>query len=384
MKKTLFATFFFPPEFGGIQTYLHGLISNLPPEKVVVLAKSGEETEEYDKKQPYPIYRTSFNSVLKFIKLSNLSFQKTLSRIIKKEHIEHVVLGHPLPLGISCQIIKKRFKIPYSTFTHGKEITEALKDNTLHSRTLRGTLYNADHVFCTTHFMAKLLIDKCNVPLKAIKIIPPGVSPETFTEKISKEALKAKYGLTGKKVLITISRLVKRKGHDLVLNALKIIVKSHPEVHYLIVGSGEEEKELKSLVIKVHLENHVTFIPHASNTDIKDLYTLSDIFVMPTRTISGDIEGFGIVYLEAAAAGLPVVATNTGGVAEAVVQNTTGILLDDPESIGENTFIGELTKTLELLLASKDKRDLLGMRAKKRVLAEFTWKKQSKKLEDVL
>lgn len=377
MKKTLFTSFFFPPEIGGIQTYLSGLIEHLPPEKVVVLAKNHPDAHAFDPLQKYTVYRTAFDSPLKYIKLSNITFYQELKQIVKKEEIEQLVLAHPLPLGISALYLKNRHGTPYSTFTHGSEITEALKTG-VQKKLLQAVLQGADTVFCTTNFMKNILAEKLSIEPKKIAIVPPGITPP---KKISKKATLKKYNLENKKIILTVSRLVKRKGHDIILEALPQLLKKIPNAHYLIVGDGPEKKNLLKTIQDTKLSKNVTLLSNIHDDELQSIYAVSDVFVMPSREISGDIEGFGIVYLEAAAHGLPALATKTGGIPEAVLQNKTGILLPAPPKESTKDYTKKTTEALEKLLKSKG---TFGEKAQKNALEKYRWSIQTKKLKKYL
>lgn len=374
MKKTLFASFFYPPEHGGIQTYTSKLIEHLPPEKVAVLAKNHINETLYDTQQHYTIYRTAFDSVLKYVKLSNISFYGEIKSIIKKEKIEHIILAHPLPLALSCIYIKKRFKIPYSTFTHGSEVTQALLSTTAKSL-LKKSLSEAENVFCTTDFMKKTLISELKILPEKIQIIPPGIEP--LKNEPVQGVFRKKHSLENKKIIITVARLVERKGHSIVLDALPSVIKENKNCIYVIVGKGPEKENLKKQVEKNNLSKHVLFLEGISDTKLQELYTDADLFIMPSREIKGDIEGFGIVYLEAALHKLPVIATKTGGVSEAVIHNETGILLDPPPKEITDSYIQTVSKAI--LQTLKNPKNL-GNAGQKRTLQEFRWSIQAKKL----
>lgn len=378
MKKTLFTSFFFPPEVGGIQTYISNLIKNLPAEKVAVLAKDHPEAHTFDPLQKYTVYRTAFDSPLKYIKLSNITFYQELRQIAKKEKIEQLVLAHPLPLGISALYLKNRHGTPYSTFTHGSEITEALRTS-VQKKLLQAVLQGAKNIFCTTEFMKKILAEKLDINAKKIKIIPPGINPPNT--HVDQSSLLKEHNLSNKKLILTVSRLVKRKGHDIILEALPHLLKKEPSAHYVIVGDGPEKDNLAQIVKTKDLANYVTFLPNVNDNELEGIYAGSRVFAMPSREISGDIEGFGIVYLEAAAHGLPVLATQTGGIPEAVTHNKTGILLPSPSKEVSAEYTTQAVNTLEKLIHSGKK---MGETAQKNALEKYRWSIQAKKLEKFL
>lgn len=380
MKKTLFASFFFPPEHGGIQTYTYNLIKHLPPEKVVVLAKNHPNAADFDMHQTFTVYRTTFDSPLKYIKLSNLSFYQELKTICHKENIEHIVLAHPLPLGTSAKRIQSKLNIPYSTFTHGMEITQT-DTNSTQRALLKNTLSGAKNIFCTTLFMQKILNERFSGISEKISIIPPGINAQK--PHIQKEQAKNEVGLHNKKVLLTVARLVKRKGHDIALKALKEAIKTDKNIHYVIVGTGPEKEAIQDIIKNLELTKYVTMRENINTKLLETYYAAADAFIMPSREIHGDIEGFGIVFLEAALFNTPSIGTKTGGISEAIKNNETGLLLDPPPKTLTNSYIKTTATAIHNILET-DRNQQLGTAAKKRALSEFRWTLQANKLMSIL
>lgn len=373
MNKVLITSFFFPPEKGGIQTYTYKLASHLDPKNVVVLAKKNKNSKKFDKKQQFKIYRTSFDSKLKKIKLSNLSFFNTIKKIVKKEKIKHILLAHPLPLGLSAIGIKKFYNIPFSCFTHGTEILEA-QNNPTQKKILINVFHHAKNVICTTEYMKKILTKEFKVNISKIHIIPPGIESEqdfkkTFPKKTN---------------LLTVGRLVKRKGYDLVLQALANIIKEDQNISYTIVGNGPELKNIEDLITQLELKKYVHLKTKVPNKELKEIYKKSSIFIMPTRNINGDIEGFGIVYLEAAIHKLPIIASKSGGVPEAVANNTNGILIKEPSKNITKNDIQNLEKAIRELITNQDKLITFSNNGYQRAKQSFSWKKQAEKLKKTL
>jgi phosphatidylinositol alpha-1,6-mannosyltransferase len=177
---------------------------------------------------------------------------------------------------------------------------------------------------------------------------------------------------------LTVSRLVERKGHDKVLTALSFLKDKYPDLVYLIVGRGPLRKKLEELTESMNLSARVFFFENIRNEELPLFYRAADLFVMPSRELpDGDVEGFGIVYLEAGTFSKPVIAGRSGGVPEAVLHNETGILVD-----GEN--VGDIVKAVSALLDDRQKADLFGQQAWKRIKDEFRWNKQAKKLLSIL
>jgi phosphatidylinositol alpha-1,6-mannosyltransferase len=183
--------------------------------------------------------------------------------------------------------------------------------------------------------------------------------------------------LADRDVLLTVSRLAPRKGHDVVIRALPTIVDAHPDTVYLIAGDGGQRASLEALAKRVGVAEHVVFLGYVPDADLPDLYATADLFVMPNRKEGSSVEGFGIVFLEANATGTPVIGGNSGGVPDAVADGVSGRLVD-PASVED--VAGRVVE----LLSDRETLERLGRGGYERVLAEFTWEHASQELEEVL
>ena len=212
-----------------------------------------------------------------------------------------------------------------------------------------------------------------------IIVVHPG--PNLLAEEVSKFKIKETiqaYNLKDKKILLTVGRLVERKGQDTVISALPEIIKKVPDLKYLIVGTGPYQKTLARLVDQNQLGNYVKFINPSSENDLAALYQLCDVFIMPSRQLpSGDVEGFGIVYLEANSFGKPVIGGRSGGVPEAVIDGQTGILVDP-------TNIDQIAQQTIRLLTNQALAQRLGLQGLERVAEEFDWQAQTEKIKQIL
>ena len=225
--------------------------------------------------------------------------------------------------------------------------------------------------------------ERWGVPRGKMVTIVPGVDSVFFHPEGKSRYLVEKIHLQDKRVIMTVGRLDERKGHDMVIRAMTHVAKQFPNVVYMIVGKGREEQRLKSLADNLKLQDLVIFTGFVADELLPDYYNLCDLFVLPNREtelhdqLKGDYEGFGVVFLEASACGKPVIAGNSGGSCEAVVDGITGLIVD-PRS--EN----EIAHAIERILADKNFANHLGMAGRNRSEKEFDWEHIAQIMKNIL
>jgi phosphatidylinositol alpha-1,6-mannosyltransferase len=210
---------------------------------------------------------------------------------------------------------------------------------------------------------------RSGVPEERVRMIGAGVSPDSLISTADAgHALRDRLGLPDDAFLVlTVARLVRRKGHDLVLRALADLAPSNPDLRYAIIGDGPERAVLESMAEGLGLKDRVLFAGPVPDADLPAWYAACDALVMPSRDVPGQPpEGFGLVYLEAGAAGKPVIGARTGGVPSAIVHGQTGLLVE-PEDVGG------LTEALRTLMSDRAAAAAMGEQGRDRVLADFTW-----------
>jgi phosphatidylinositol alpha-1,6-mannosyltransferase len=228
----------------------------------------------------------------------------------------------------------------------------------------RATLRRADVVLAGSQFTAGLTRD-LGVEPERIRVTNYGTDASRFQPRDA-TALRERLGLGSRPVLLTIARLVARKGIDTVLDALPAVLAAHPDTVYVVAGDGPEAESLKALSRRLGVERAVRFAGVVTDEELALWYSLADVFVMPSRSDPPDVEGFGIVFLEAAACERPVVAARAGGIPDAVAHGVTGVLVPP----GDAAALGA---ELSALLSDPARRAELGRRGRERVLADFTW-----------
>ncbi|OGJ86951.1 MAG: hypothetical protein A2350_01170 [Candidatus Raymondbacteria bacterium RifOxyB12_full_50_8] len=329
--RRLFVTCDFPPMTGGQSNYFKNLwlADALPGDIFLVPGRCRQHC------QVMPGHSFAYMPVP--------GSEGTLARIIRSVAVLFSCLfayfrmgplefhaGQVLAGGISGLVLNKLFKVPYVVYVFGADVLE-FREKAWGNRVIRAVLGNCRHIIACSNFTADL-VRSAFVPTCPVSVILPGVEDRFFSPDTTKaKAFRETYGLTGKKIVLTVGRLVERKGHESVVRALPLVLKRLPETHYVIAGEGPNHHSLKTIARESGVDDHVTFLGSVSDNDLPAIYALADLFIMlPKLMEHGDIEGFGIVYLEASASGLPVIASRNGGVVDAVIHNKTGILIDEP------------------------------------------------------
>lgn len=357
MRKILLITLEWPPMHGGISEYLSGLFHMLPDEKVAVL---------HDK--------NVLNGKGRFRWLGTI--QKAWTMAAETE-AELIAVSHLLPMGYVALILKWFRKTPYVVFVHGLDL-KMLRRNPWKRFFGRIILRNAERIFANSYHTQSLAKEYVGTVDHITVIYPCPSGPAMHHSNPEKvRALKKQYSLEQTSVIITVCRLVERKGIDTVIANLEAIGKFCGDAKYLIVGDGPDRERLKRLAREYKVENRIIFVGAVDADDITNYFELGDVFVMLARETENDVEGFGIVYLEAGYHHLPVVAGRSGGVPEAVLDGKTGVLVDPGGG-------DEVVSAVCSLIKDKGLASRLGEASHKRVREEFTWEHQAQRFMDVL
>lgn len=361
--RVLLFTLEYPPFKGGVAN-VYGNITKYWPENNGIFVLHNNDGKLINNKLPFLKWLPSFWPAYK---------------TIKKEKINHIIVGHILPLGAVAYIISKFIKIKYSVILHGMDFAFVLKNNRK-KWLAKKILNNADNIICMNSYTARIVNNALgNDNGEKIKVVNPGVEAKKQENKKTKkqDELKNKYNLKNKIILLSVGRLVKRKGFDKVIEALSKVLKEVPDLVYVIAGAGPELPNYQSSITNYQLQDNAIMITDIDDQERDAWYQVCDIFIMPSRNIDGDFEGFGIVYLEANLVGKPVIAGDSGGVSDAVKEGVNGLLVN-PESAEEIKYaIIKLAKDKEL-------RKKMGERGRERAVKEFNWEGQVRKIYKII
>jgi phosphatidylinositol alpha-1,6-mannosyltransferase len=376
VKSLLISGQEFPPRKGGIANYMASIAAALGPEQVCCLTGVRAESNGHRAAEQAHTYRRPA-AFAKPWHIQAVGFSAAMAEILLRERprVAQISTVHDAHMGMW---LRQWFGIPYVVYAHGNEILGVGRSSTWQKPRL--SLMNADRVLAVSRFTARLL-DEIGVPAQKIEIIHPGCDIERFHPREPNDDLREKLlGTNAKRrVILSVGNLVSRKGHDVVIRALPRLMKKIPNVVYLIAGDGPYRKELEDLAAALGVRERVILAGQVSHDSLPDVYALSDVFIMPSRAQleSCDVEGFGIVFLEAGACGKPVIAGRSGGVEDAVLDGTTGILVNPVDS-------EEVAHALMRVLGDAHLAARLGEQGRKRVVQEFDWKQVGSRVEEVL
>ncbi|WP_353647840.1 glycosyltransferase family 4 protein [Nakamurella sp. A5-74] len=323
MRRTLLLTNDFPPRSGGIQSYVHALARRLPADDLVVYAPAWQGAEDFDAAQPFPVVRHPTSLMLPVPQVA-----RTAARLIREHRLSAVWFGATAPLALLAPALRRAGAERIVSSTHGHEVGWSMLPG---SRQALRRIGSRVDVLTYISTYARNRIAGAFGPQAALERVAPGVDTERFRpDRAAGERIRERWGLAGRPVLVCLSRLVPRKGQDVLIEALPRIRAEVPDTALLIVGSGPDEQRLRILVERGGLGDAVVFTGAVEEHELPAHYLAGDAFAMPCRTRGNglDVEGLGIVFLEASASGLPVVAGDSGGAPETVKPEQTGLVVD--------------------------------------------------------
>ncbi len=379
MNPILLLTLEYPPQIGGIATYLSRMVDCFPVGDVQILTQKASENEEVfthqaDMTSSVPIYRRSLiSSWVRPGWLPSIYQTEWLCR--KDGPPSAVIVSHLLPLGLPALRLKRLRKVPYCVILHGMDAALALEAGGRKRRQAAKILHEAELVITNSRFTANLAKNLGTDESKTMIIHPsPGFASDYKVADETISGLRDRFGIQEDRfTIMSAGRLVRRKGFDDLLMALSRLKGKGKDFQYLVVGDGPDRSRLERLARGKGLAGQVIFTGSLSQEDLAAAFSLSDLFVMAPKGIGPDIEGFGIVYLEANLFKTAVIGARSGGVPDAIVDGETGILVDPGN-------IGELTQAILHLESNPELRNKMAEAGRKRVVSGFHWSDQCRPL----
>ena len=358
--KYLLVTLEYPPFFGGIAHYYGHLVKNFPGTITVLDNSQGQLVNEHLLWKWWPAIRSIW-------------------RAVQEEKINYILVGHILPLGTAVWLLAKFLPLKYCLFLHGYDLNCALRQPRKAKLALK-ILDQAHQIICANSYTAKqvkVIIDQKQ--LGKVKVVNPGVGVRPTYDQVAVRRLQDSYDLLGKTVVLAVGRLVERKGFDTLIDSVPLVNRVLPNVVYYLAGTGPDEQYLRDKVkaLPSALQKKVTFLGKISEEEKWRWLDACTMLAMPARAIGDDIEGFGIVYLEANLAGKPVIAGRSGGVEDAVQDNINGLVV-------EPTSHQQLAEAIIRLASYQGLAQRLGDQGRQRARQEFAWSKQANKIYDII
>ena len=375
-SPVLFVTNDFGPRAGGIETFVIGLIERRPLGQTIVYTSAQAGSEEYDKAWKSEFGVTVIRDRAKIL-LPTPRVARNVARIIKESDIQVAAFGAAAPLGLLSASMKRSGVQKTVALTHGHEVWWAkVFPFNLALRKIGTTVDSLTYLGEFTQRAIARSLSKGSAE-KMIKIAP-GIDVDHFSPQDSSQ-LRRDLRLEDKRVIVSVGRLVHRKGQDHLIQALPEILKSVPDAHILMVGQGPYLSHLKKLVKELNLVDHVSFIGRIQYAQLPQYICAGDIFAMPSRSrfFGLEVEGLGIVYLEASACGLPVIAGSSGGAPDAVLEGVTGIVVD-----GENN--NEIAAAAIKLLNDLDGAKAMGLAGREWIIENWRWQIWSERFNKLL
>ncbi|MEV5165768.1 glycosyltransferase family 4 protein [Streptomyces werraensis] len=369
MHKTLIVTNDFPPRPGGIQAFLHNMALRLDPERVVVYASTWKRTREgleataaFDAEQPFTVVRDRTTMLL-----PTPAATRRAVGLLREHGCTSVWFGAAAPLGLMAPALRRAGAERIVATTHGHEAGWAQLPA---ARQLLRRIGESTDTITYLGEYTRSRIARALTPQAAARMVqlPPGVDEKTFHPGSGGDEVRARLGLTDRPVVVCVSRLVPRKGQDTLIRAMPAILAAEPDAVLLIVGGGPYEKDLRRLAADTGVAASVRFTGSVPWSELPAHYGAGDVFAMPCRTRRGglDVEGLGIVYLEASATGLPVVAGDSGGAPDAVLDGETGWVVPGASP-------ADTADRVTTLLADPELRASMGRRGREWVEEKWRW-----------
>lgn len=373
MTRTLLVTNDFPPRTGGIQRYLFELATRFPDGELAVYAPAWPGSAAFDAGLPFPVHRHPTS-----LMLPGPSVVRRAARLARAHRADTVWFGAAAPLALSGPSLRRRASVGRTlASSHGHEVGWSMLPGA--RQALRRIGRDAD-VITTVSRYTRARVASAFGARAALEPLPPGIDTQRFRpDEGARTALRRRHGLGAAPVITCVSRLVARKGQDMLIRALPRVRQRVPGTRLVLVGDGPAAARLRALAATSGVTDDVVFAGAVTEADLPAYHALGDVFALPCRTRGRglDVEGLGIALLEAAATGLPVVAGRSGGAPETVLEGRTGHVVDGRDG-------DALVDALVPLLAEPDRAAAMGAAGRDLMRAEWRWDERADRLRSLL
>jgi phosphatidyl-myo-inositol dimannoside synthase len=372
MGRTLLVTNDFPPRPGGIQQFVHNLAVRQPTGSLVVYASTWKGSEAFDAEQPFEVVRESTG-----VLLPTPAVAKRAAELARAHDCDRVWFGAAAPLGLLADGLRRRAGVERAVaITHGHEIGWAALPG---ARSLLRRIARGNDVVTYLGDYQRVRLQRALGGRTSLERLAPGVDVDKFHPGVDGSSVRARHGLTGRPVIVCVSRLVPRKGQDMLIRALPAVRRRVPDAALLLVSGGPYRPTLERLAREQGVGSDVVFTGSVPWAELPEHYAAGDVYAMPCRTRAAglDVEGLGIVYLEASATGLPVVGGDSGGAPDAVREGETGYVVGGRD-------VAALSARLIDLLTDESRAKAMGEAGRAWVEKEWQWPTQAARLASLL
>ncbi len=378
MSRVLLVTNDFPPRRGGIQSYLHELVGHLVAggtHALTVYAPKWQGSDDFDERARDAGYEVVRHPGT--LMLPEPSVAKRMRRLIERDNVETVWFGAAAPLALMAPLARSAGAGRVIASTHGHEVGWSMLPV---ARTALRRIGNDTDVVTYVSRYTRRRFASAFGRKAALEYVPPGVDTDRFApDEVARAELRARYRLGNRPVVVCLSRLVPRKGQDMLIRAMPAIRQRVHGAALVIVGGGPYRSSLRRLANSFGVGDHVVFTDAVPGAELPAHHAMADVFAMPCRTRGAglDVEGFGIVFLEASASGVPVVAGRSGGAPETVQDGETGVVVDGWD-------VGAIAASVSDLLADPDRAARMGAAGRRWVVDNWQWHMQAERLAGLL
>jgi phosphatidylinositol alpha-1,6-mannosyltransferase len=376
-KKILIITNDFGPRTGGIETFVIGLIERIKGQEVIVFTSAQGDTSEYDQNWLNEFGIQVIRDRSKIL-LPSMRVTKRAKEIVRLHNIEVIVFGAAAPLALMAPALRKSGVKKVIALTHGHEVwwAKIFPFNLAMKRIGSGV----DHLTYLGEFTRNAIAQSLTKKsADAMVKIAPGIDTAHFIPQPDSMHKRITLGLENKKIIISVGRLVHRKGQDKLIEAMPQILQKVPNAHLLLVGEGPYRSHLEKLANKLSMNHNITFAGRILYNNLPSYLSAADLFAMPSRArfFGLEVEGLGIVYLEASACGIPVVAGKSGGATDAVIEGVTGLCVD-------GTDINQIANAVIDICGDAKRASNMGAAGRNWIVDQWRWEIWSKEFNSLL
>jgi phosphatidylinositol alpha-1,6-mannosyltransferase len=369
-ESTLLLSDIFPPKHGGSGRWFWEIYHRLPRTDYLVAAGEHPDAAAFDAGHQCRVFRLPLEmrnrAVSNWGSLKHyLRTARAVRRLARQEGVRMVHAARPLSEGLVARMVKLRTGLPYCCYTHGEDINIATTSRELKWLT-RPVLRGATAVIANSNFTRELLLKEWGVPAEKVRLLHPGVDCDYFRPAAPDAEVRKRLGWDGRRVILTVGRLQRRKGQDVMIEVVAKLRERFPDLLYAVVGGGEDRQRLADIVTRLGVDSHVQFMGEVKDEELLHCYQQCDLFALPNRAVGKDVEGFGMVLLEAQSCERPVLAGASGGTAETLKPGETGVVVPCDRA-------DEPAAALAELLADRENLNRMGRAGRAWVAGKFDW-----------